>query len=103
MPWYFYVAHFFAGAFLANGIPHFVNGISGRAFVSPFGKPPGRGESSAISNVAWGGLNLVVGCALLWFWPLALSDALDIIVFAIAFFLMALMLANTFSRRRTAA
>jgi hypothetical protein len=27
MPWYHYLAHFVAGAFLANGVPHFVQGI----------------------------------------------------------------------------
>ena len=101
MPWYFYVAHFFAGALLANGIPHFVNGISGRMFVSPFGKPPGRGESSAVSNVAWGAINMIVAGLLLWFWPMPLPfDGLDLIVFAVGFFLTAFMLANAFSRRR---
>jgi hypothetical protein len=101
MPWYFYIAHFVAGLFLANSIPHFVNGISGRMFVSPFGKPPGRGESSAISNVIWGEINLIIGGLLLWFWPLAMPfEALDVIVFAVGFFLAALGLANAFSRRR---
>src|SRR5688572_17119796 len=102
MPWYFYVAHFFAGALVANGIPHFVNGISGRRFISPFGKPPGRGESSAVSNVLWGGANLLVGLAILWWLPMAMPlELLDVIVFAIGFFLMAVMLANAFSQRRT--
>ena len=27
--WYHYVAYFWGGAFLANFVPHFVNGISG--------------------------------------------------------------------------
>jgi hypothetical protein len=100
MPWYFYIAHFVAGLFLANSIPHFVNGISGRAFISPFGNPPGRGESSAVSNVLWGGSNMVIGFGLLWFWPLAISDALDLVVFAAGFFLAAVGLASTFSQRR---
>jgi hypothetical protein len=30
MAWYTYLAYFFAGVFLANGIPHFVHGISSR-------------------------------------------------------------------------
>lgn len=34
MAWYVYLAHFGAGVFLANGVPHFVNGISGRRFQS---------------------------------------------------------------------
>jgi hypothetical protein len=101
MPWYFYVAHFFAALFLANSIPHFVNGISGRPFVSPFGKPPGRGESSAVSNVVWAEINLVVAGLLLWFFrPVRPFEALDAVIFAIGFFLAALALANGFSRRR---
>ena len=43
MPWYDYAAYFFAGAFLANSIPHFVQGVCGNQFQSPFASPPGRG------------------------------------------------------------
>ena len=64
MRWYHYVAFFFAGAFLANAIPHFVNGISGSAFQSPFATPPGQGLSSSMVNVLWGFFNLVVGYVL---------------------------------------
>ena len=32
MPWYFYVLEFLGGMFLANGVPHFVQGISGHRF-----------------------------------------------------------------------
>jgi hypothetical protein len=70
MPWYFYVLEFVSGTFLANGVPHFVQGISGAPFQSPFAKPPGVGESSPLSNVLWGFANLVVGVVLLhFFWP----------------------------------
>ena len=70
MPWYHYLAHFFAGAFLANGVPHFVQGICGNKFQSPFASPPGAGESSAIVNVLWGFFNFIVAGALLrYFFP----------------------------------
>jgi hypothetical protein len=59
MPWYDYLAYFFGGAFLANTLPHLINGISGRPFQSPFAKPPGQGLSSSTVNVLWGFLNLV--------------------------------------------
>ena len=59
-----YIAFFAAGAFLANGIPHFVQGISGNNFQSPFAKPPGIGESSPLINVIWGMANLVIGMLL---------------------------------------
>ena len=70
MPWYFYLLEFLSGAFLANGVPHFVHGISGAPFQSPFAKPPGVGESSALVNVVWGFVNFVAGFVLLdYFWP----------------------------------
>src|ERR1700691_5375430 len=61
MNWYDYVACFFAGMFLANVVPHFVHGISGDRFPTPFAHPRGKALSSPTVNVAWGLLNLVVG------------------------------------------
>jgi hypothetical protein len=61
LPWYSYVASFFAGAFLANVVPHLVHGISGDPFPSPFAKPPGKGLSSPTVNVVWALLNLIIG------------------------------------------
>lgn len=70
MPWYFYLLEFFAGALLTNGVPHFVWGVSGEPFQSPFAKPPGIGESSPLSNTLWGFGNFVGGILLLHhFWP----------------------------------
>jgi len=59
--WYHLVAWFFGGAFLTNTIPHFVAGVSGSPFQSPFASPPGEGLSSALVNVLWGLFNLAVG------------------------------------------
>ena len=61
MNWYNYVACFFAGAFLANVVPHFFHGISGDRFPTPFAHPPGRGLSSPTVNVIWAWINLVSG------------------------------------------
>ena len=61
MKWYQYIACFFAGAFLANFVPHFINGVSGNAFQSPFANPPGKGLSSPTVNVLWSLFNLLVG------------------------------------------
>jgi hypothetical protein len=70
MPWYFYLLEFLGGMFLANGVPHFVHGVSGAPFQSPFANPPGVGESSPLVNVLWGFGNLVAGALLLhFFWP----------------------------------
>jgi hypothetical protein len=60
----FYLCAFFAGLFLANAVPHFVHGISGNKFPSPFAKPPGKGLSSATVNVIWGLFNAIVGTIL---------------------------------------
>lgn len=61
MIWYQYVACFFAGMFLANAVPHFVQGVSGNRFPTPFAKPPGKGLSSPLVNTAWGLANLAIG------------------------------------------
>ena len=66
MVWYAYLAYFGAGALLANAVPHFVAGISGSRFQSPFASPPGVGESSPLVNVLWGMTNLLVGWVLLF-------------------------------------
>lgn len=59
MNWLHNVSYFFGGAFLANAIPHFVSGMMGRAFQSPFATPSGVGLSSSTVNVLWGFANLV--------------------------------------------
>src|SRR5260370_17445584 len=64
MRWYHYVSYFFGGAFLANAVPHFVNGVSGRPFQSPFASPPGEGLSSSTVNAPWGSFNLPIGYVL---------------------------------------
>lgn len=58
-------AYFFGGVFVTNAIPHVVSGLTGRAFQSPFAKPPGRGLSSSRVNFFWGFANLVVAWALI--------------------------------------
>ena len=65
MEWIYFISYFFGGVFLANAVPHFVSGTMGRPFQSPFAKPPGKGLSSAMVNVLWGFLNLVVAYVLL--------------------------------------
>jgi hypothetical protein len=61
MNWYHYIATFFAGMSFANVVPHFVHGISGDRFPTPFAHPPGKGLSSPTVNVLWALLNLLVG------------------------------------------
>jgi hypothetical protein len=65
MPWLPLLSYLFGGAFLANAVPHFVSGMMGRPFQSPFAKPPGEGLSSPTVNVLWGFFNIVVGYVLI--------------------------------------
>lgn len=65
MKWYHYLAAFFAGVFVANAIPHFIHGVSGDSFPSPFANPPGKGPSSPLVNVLWAGFNFLIGYILI--------------------------------------
>ena len=65
MNWQHEIAYFFGGLFLANALPHYISGLMGRAFQSPFAKPRGEGYSTSLTNVLWGFLNLVVAYFLL--------------------------------------
>lgn len=64
MVWLPILSYFFGGAFLANAVPHYVSGITGQAFQSPFAKPAGQGLSSSSVNILWGFANLVIGYCL---------------------------------------
>ncbi len=99
MHWYYYVAYFFGGAFLANCLPHLSNGISGRAFQSPFASPPGEGLSSSTINVVWGFFNLAVGYLLVFrVGSFNLRRTQDVIVLGVGILAMSLMLARAFGR-----
>ena len=65
MLWSHFLAYFFAGAFSGNFVPHFVSGVLGHTFPTPFASPPFRGPSSSRVNVLYGLGNLTVAYALL--------------------------------------
>jgi hypothetical protein len=97
-----WIADFFGGAFLVNAVPHFVNGVSGRAFPTPFANPPGRGKSSPVVNVLWGSFNIVVGYLLLCFLGrFEAGRAGDVIAAGIGGLAIALMLARAFGAAHT--
>jgi hypothetical protein len=99
MPWYHYVSYFFGGAFLANAIPHFVSGLMGRPFQSPFAKPPGEGLSSSTVNVLWGAFNIAVGYWLVWqVGNFDLRSPIHAGVAGLGAVLMAVMMARRFGR-----
>jgi hypothetical protein len=65
MDWLHDVSYLFGGACLTNAIPHFVSGVMGKPFQSPFAKPPGKGLSSSTVNVLWGFANFVIAYLLI--------------------------------------
>ena len=102
MEWYVYLAYFFAGALLVNGVPHFVEGIAGRRFQSPFASPPGVGESPPVVNVIWGLANFFGGYTLI----AGVGDfeyglTHDVLMICIGAFLAAVALAVYFGRLRS--
>jgi uncharacterized membrane protein len=99
--WYDYIACFFAGLFLTNVVPHFVSGISGDRFPTPFARPPGKGLSSPTVNVVWALINLVVGYILFRAGKLSNGDTSAIIVFFAGIVAISLMLSVRFSKKQT--
>ena len=91
MKWYHYAAAFFAGGFLTNAIPHFVNGISGNAFPSPFANPPGQGLSSPMTNVLWALFNMFVGYILFRVSRINSKSKFGLFVFFVGIILISIM------------
>jgi hypothetical protein len=81
MNWYDYIACFFAGMLLANVVPHFVHGISGDRFPTPFAHPRGIGLSSPTVNVVWALFNLLLGYILFRVGKVSGGDEMGIAVF----------------------
>ena len=99
MHWIHCISYFFGGSFLANAIPHFVSGVMGHPFQSPFASPPGQGLSSAMVNVLWGAFNLVIGYLLVCrVGAFDLRRTRHVLVAGLGFLLMAVMLARAFGR-----
>ncbi len=99
MPWLHYLSWFFGGAFLTNALPHFVSGVMGRSFQSPFAKPPGVGLSSSTVNVLWGFLNLVVGYLLICrVGQFDLRSTPDVAALGVGAFFIAMLSARHFGR-----
>jgi len=98
MSWYLYVACFFAGMFLANAVPHFVQGVSGDRFPTPFAKPPGKGLSSPLINVLWALLNIAVGYWLFRAGRVASCD-LTRVVFFVGVAAISVMLSVNFTKK----
>ena len=101
MPWH-YIAFFFGGVFLANSFPHFIAGMSGVRFFTPFAKPPFRGLSSPMVNILYALFNLGVAYALLVVvGSLELRPGLPVAVSAVGFGLWSVMTARSVTKLRS--
>jgi len=96
MKWYHYLAAFFAGMFLANVVPHFIHGISGDSFPTPFATPPGKGLSSPTVNVLWGCLNLLIGYILFRVSKTSAKNKLSMLILFLGIVAISIMLSFAF-------
>jgi hypothetical protein len=99
MNWPEYIACFFAGMFLANTAPHFVHGVSGDRFPTPFAHPPGKGLSSPTVNVVWALLNLAVGYILLRVGKLSGGNDLTLVIFFAGIVVISIMSSINFAKK----
>lgn len=87
--------------FLANFVPHFVHGISGDPFPSPFAKPPGKGLSSPTVNVLWALANLIAGFFLFRVGRVADGSYATLAVFFAGIAAISIMLSVNFATKHT--
>ena len=99
MEWYQYLASFFAGAFSANVIPHFVKGICGDKFPTPFAKPPGKGLSSPLVNMVWSLFNIIISYLLFKSGQVYTGNLPTLIVFFAGIAAMGIMLSIRFQEK----
>ena len=99
MNWYNFVACFFAGMFLTNVVPHFVYGICGDRFPTPFSKPPGKGLSSPTVNVVWALFNLVVGYVLFRVGKVSSGDYAPLVIFFAGIAVISILSSANFSKK----
>jgi len=98
--WYDYIACFFSGMFLANVVPHFVHGISGDRFPTPFAHPRGKGLSSPTVNVVWGLSNLVVGYILFRVGKVASGGDSALVIFFAGIAVISTVLSVRFAKKQ---
>jgi hypothetical protein len=99
MKWYHFIACFFAGVFLANFVPHYVQGISGNSFPSPFSDPPGIGLSSPTLNILWAMINFIIGYILLRLGKVSQDNKWNLLVFFIGIVSMSILLSVQFANK----
>ncbi len=92
-------ASLLSGAFITNFIPHFIHGVSGRPFTTPFARPRGVGPSSPTLNVIWGVINLLAGLVLAQIAHVGKENYIALFNFFAGFILMALFLSKRLAKQ----
>jgi hypothetical protein len=99
MEWHQSITCFFSGAVLANVVPHFVAGIQGNRFPTPFAKPRGIGLSSPTVNMAWALFNLLIGALLFKAGRLADGELVNSIAFFAGIAVLSLLMSKRFAKK----
>ena len=100
MNWHNYIACFFAGVFLANVVPHYVYGVCGDRFPTPFAKPPGKGLSSPTVNVVWALFNLAFGYFLFRLGKIWGGDGSALVIFFAGIAALSIMMSVSFAKKQ---
>jgi hypothetical protein len=86
--------------FLTNVVPHFVHGVSGDRFPTPFANPRGKGLSSPTLNVLWALVNLVVGYLLVRVGKLRSGGDLALLIFFAGIVAISTMMSLRFRQKQ---
>jgi hypothetical protein len=87
--------------FLTNVVPHFLHGVSGDRFPTPFANPRGKGLSSPTLNVLWALFNLVVGYLLVRVGKLSSGGDLALVIFFAGIVAISTMMSLQFREKQT--
>jgi hypothetical protein len=87
--------------FLANAVPHFVHGISGNRFPTPFAHPPGKGLSSPTVNVVWALINLGGGYILFRVGRVSSGGGLALLTFFAGITVISIILSVRFAKKQS--
>ena len=101
MSWGIGVALFFGGAFTANALLHLGAAARWRPFPTPFARPPFRGPSPPVVNLAYGLFNAAAAYLLLLVvGNFQIHERRHLIVAAAGFVWMALVIARSLRKLR---
>lgn len=101
MAWIDYALCFVGGAVLANAVPHFVSGVMGRPFRTPFAR--NRGLSPPEVNVLWGLFNVALAYVVLRRANFDAGSTADVFACGAGMLAAGILLARIFARPHASA